>query len=247
MPMLRTMLERLSRNWVLKRRLPADLGSRQVYVSPDAALRFWRRGLESADPVLFRLARHFVEPGAIVWDVGANVGLFSFASAALAGESGRVVSVEADSWIAGLLRRSARPFPGHAPVTVVNAAVSDRVTLLDFNVAQRGRCSNFVSGFGTTQTSGSRASFPVIAVTLDWLAERFPKPNVLKVDIEGMDYLALRGAKDVLKNRPVIISEIQSSEAAEVEGLLAEYGYRFFNTDLQPVHDLPYDTVAIPY
>lgn len=245
--MLRRVVERLSRNRVLKRRLPSDFGSRPIYVSPDAALRFWGYDLERTDPVLFRLARQLVKRGDVVWDIGANLGIFSFAAAAVAGKSGTVVSVEADPWLAGLLRRSASErFAEHAAVSVVSAAVADRLTIVDFNIANRGRCSNFVSGFGTTQTSGSRSSFPLVAVTLDWLANYFPKPAVLKIDIEGMDLLALQGGTEILKARPIVISEVQSAEAEEMAAILRHFGYNLFNTDLQPVTELPYDIVAIP-
>jgi len=38
--MLRSVLERLSRGRVLKRRLPAEFGAVPIFVSPDAAMRF---------------------------------------------------------------------------------------------------------------------------------------------------------------------------------------------------------------
>src|SRR5437016_1521015 len=121
MGFLRTIAERASRNWVLRRRLPRDLGGRSLYVSPDAALRFWLPGGEHMDPLLFKLARQFVKPGTIVWDVGANVGLFSFAAAALAGEAGSVLAIEPDPWLASLMNRtSGCRVPGHAPVSVLS-------------------------------------------------------------------------------------------------------------------------------
>jgi hypothetical protein len=40
----------------LKRRLPADFGRAPVLVTPDAALRFWRRDLRAADPALLEAA-----------------------------------------------------------------------------------------------------------------------------------------------------------------------------------------------
>lgn len=245
--MLRRVLERVSRNRVLKRRLPSDFGSRPIYVSPDAALRFWRYDLERTDPILFRLARKLVKRGDVVWDVGANLGIFSFAAAAVAGKSGSVVSVEADPWLSGLLRRSAStPFADHAPVSVISAAVADRLSVGEFNIANRGRCSNFVSGFGTTQTNGSRSSLPLVAVTLDWLASYFPKPVVLKIDIEGMDHLALRGGTNILSTRPIVIIEVQANEAEGIATLLKQFGYNILDTDLRPVRELPYDVVAIP-
>ena len=63
---LRTALERISRHIVLRRALPVDLGGRRIYVSPDAALAFWRSKLEKVDRDLFRFARHLVKRDAVV-------------------------------------------------------------------------------------------------------------------------------------------------------------------------------------
>lgn len=46
------------------------------------------------DPALMRLAAETVGRGDIVWDIGANLGLFSFAAAVAASPSGRVLAVE---------------------------------------------------------------------------------------------------------------------------------------------------------
>jgi len=81
---VRTLAEHLSRGRVLKRRLPAEFGAAPIFVSPDAALCFWHKDLANCDPALLDAARELVQPGDVVWDVGANVGLFSFAAAARA-------------------------------------------------------------------------------------------------------------------------------------------------------------------
>ena len=52
----RSALERISRRVVLRKRLPRRVGGAVLYVSPDSALRFWRPGLESADPSLLDAA-----------------------------------------------------------------------------------------------------------------------------------------------------------------------------------------------
>ena len=44
--MLHGVFERLSRNSVLERRVPSDFGSRPIYISQDAALRFLRYALK---------------------------------------------------------------------------------------------------------------------------------------------------------------------------------------------------------
>lgn len=76
-----------------------------------------------------------------VWDIGANVGLFSFAAASLGAQ---VVAVEADTWPANLLQRSA--LLNQLPVTVFPAAVSDRQGVSKLYLSEHGRASNSLRG-----------------------------------------------------------------------------------------------------
>jgi FkbM family methyltransferase len=249
----RRVVERLSRGRVLKRRLPPEFGGAPVLVTPDAALGFWRRNLKSADPALVEAAGELVRPGDVVWDAGANVGLFSFAAAARAGAGGQVLAIEPDLWLVELLRRSARIQPkGSAPVAVIPCAVSDRLDLAEFCIAQRGRCSNYLLGLGGSQTGGERERQWVMTVTLDWLLERFPAPTVLKIDIEGAEALPLRGARRLLAEaRPRMLFEVYEDNAEEVGALLREHGYLMFDAELpaEARTALPrpaYNTLAMP-
>ena len=103
---IRRLVETLSRNRVVKRRLPQDLGGGTFYASPDAALRYWLPWGEY-DPLLIDVARKLVKPGMTVWDVGANVGLFSFAAAHLSRT--QVLAIEPDPFLAHLITRTANP------------------------------------------------------------------------------------------------------------------------------------------
>src|ERR1039458_10790336 len=104
---LRRLAERLSRGVVLRRRLPRDFQRLPLFVTPEAGLRHWA-GLAGVDRHLLDMARELVKPGAVVWDVGANVGLFAFSAAAITGPSGLVVAIEPDVWLAHLMDRSSR-------------------------------------------------------------------------------------------------------------------------------------------
>src|SRR5580704_3269634 len=94
----REFAERVSRGVVLRRRLPRHFHRLPLYVSPEAGLRFWRNDMQKVDPLLFRMVEELVKPGSVVWDVGANVGLFAFGAAALAGVHGFVLAIEPDIW-----------------------------------------------------------------------------------------------------------------------------------------------------
>jgi FkbM family methyltransferase len=249
--LLRSAAEQASHRIVFRRRLPSPFAGARLYVSSEGGLRYLRGSMAKVDPVLLRLASEFVKPGDVVWDIGANLGLFSFAASGAAGPGGQVLAVEADTELTGLLRRSARANAGcGAPVEVLPSAVSDQVSVARFQIARRNRSTSHLAGYGTTMAGGLRSSQLVPSVTLDWLADRFPAPGVVKIDVEGAELAVLAGAGAVLAGRPVILCEVGGDNARAVADLLIGCGYRLFDGDRLPgqrvpVSAAPYNTLAV--
>lgn len=221
-----------------------------MYISPECGLSYWF-GLRPSQKLLENAAET-VKPGSVIWDVGANMGLFSFAAAGLAGAKGRVYSFEPDVMLVSLLRRSARLNPEAAPVEVIPCAVSDSVALVRFNIAARSRASNSLAGFGASQTGGIRETQTVLTVSLDWMAERIPPPDVLKIDVEGAELGVFRGAARLLETRrPCIIFESHPESREEVSTQLLKLGYSLYDSDLpatcrEPLREPAYNTLAVP-
>ena len=234
---------------MLKRRLPKQFGGAQILVSPDASLRYWKPTLENIDPRLFDSIKELVRLGDVVWDIGANVGLFSFTAAHVAGPTGRVLAIEPDSFLSSLLHRSAASLPGtYAPVDVLAVAVSDRVGVAKLNIAGGGRAGNSL-GLGSSQMGGIRGAQSTLCITLDWLLESFPPPAVVKIDVEGLELPVLRGAMELLtKIRPRIHCEMSNNDAFD---LLASLGYAMFDAE-EPIDSrirlerYAFNTIAFP-
>jgi FkbM family methyltransferase len=250
--MFRTLAKRLSKGRSFRYRLPKEYGACRIYVTPEAGLAYWLPNSAIRRESLLRNAAETIKPGSVVWDIGASMGLFSFAAAGLSGPAGRVYAFEPDTVMVRLLRQSARLNPQAAPVEVIPCAISDTVSLARFNIAKNNRAASFLEGFGTGLTGGVGEVQTALTVPLDWVAEQIPLPDVLKIDVEGAELRVFRGAAQMLKaKRPVIIFEAQSSNWGEISHGLWDLGYTLYNCDLtstqrQPLTYPVFNTLAVP-
>lgn len=255
--LVRRVAEYLSRPVVLRRRLPARFHSLPLYLSPGASLVYWKGLHVSNFNDLYDFADHYVRPGNTVWDVGGNMGVLSFACAAKAQTHGRVICLEPDLWSVRLLKKSAAVNRGRAaPVDVLPVAVGERLSLEWLHIPERTRAASHLAstggGAGTEITGNVRERHLVPLVTLDWLAEHLPPPNVLKIDVDGAELGVLRGGAAMLaKHRPVILTEVYERNADAVTRLLHELGYTLYEYDhgeagKKPINRTAYNTLALP-
>src|SRR5258708_35679759 len=103
----RAALEQGPHSLSLGRRHPPPFAAARIYASTEGGLRYIARAMTQADPVLLRLVSEVVQAGDTVWDVGANVGLFSFAAAVAARPSGLGLAVRPDGGLRGRPARAA--------------------------------------------------------------------------------------------------------------------------------------------
>lgn len=214
--MLRTLAERLMRGRTVRRRLPNGV---PILVSPDAQLKYLGH---TFDADLVRVAREHVQPGAVVWDIGANCGVFAFSC----NQASRVIAVEADPFLAQVLRRSTEA--NRAPVEVVNCAIAESCGLASFSIARRGRASNHLSQLpGHSQTGGERGRITVATLTLDTLLSTDALPQFVKIDVEGAEELVLRGSAETLRRaRPLLWLETSKHSHEACKDILDAHGYR---------------------
>ena len=250
---LRWMLARLSRGVVLKREMPLEHAGARICLSPEASLKFWRRDSRRYDPALMALAKELVRPGAVVWAIGANVGLFALAAAFAAGSEGQVLAVEADPWVAGLLGRSAERLPpSHAPITVVQAAVCDRSGRVDLAISSRSRAATHLAEVQGTLLAGRASRVESVScLAFDDLLLSHPGPSVLKIDVESAEVLVLRGAGKVLKLQPIVLCEVECGNVAAVSDALHRQGYELFDAEetarpRRRISAATFNTLAIP-
>jgi FkbM family methyltransferase len=140
-----------------------------------------------------------LKPGMTVLDVGANIGWFTLLAAARVGPAGRVHAFEPGRANLELLRLSLTR-NGFDNVTLHACAASDREGTLGYSADD----SN-----GHVTADAQRAGVtPVRAVRLDDVLADEPRLDLVKIDIEGSEALALAGMRRLMRrHRPVAFVE----------------------------------------
>jgi FkbM family methyltransferase len=249
---LRTALESITRGWRYERTIRIRGARIPITVSPSAGLRYLVKPLSRVDPLLVAQARDFVKQGDVIWDAGANIGLFAFCAAAFAGQAGRVIAFEPDSWLAATLRRSAQRQPAiSAPVEVVCEALAGMEGMRRLHIAKRSRSANFLEEYESLVpfiTGGTLEIHSVHATTLDAALDRWPAPMVVKIDIEGAELETLRGGAKLLREiRPIILCEVFAPKADAVTEIFHANGYRLVDAQTRrEVASATWSTIALP-
>lgn len=251
--MLRKLIETLAREKTFKRNLPSQFGSIPIFVSPDAQLKYLKITATAFDTEILNIAKNYIRKDDVVWDIGANVGVFAFAAANRAGPQGQVFAVEPDIWLANLIRRSINLSQNQdLSISLLPTAISDKNGIETLLIARRGRASNtLVKAGGNSQMGGIREKQLVTTITLDQLLEVSPPPNFIKIDVEGAEIFVLKGAAQTLSTvRPIIYCEVSINNEIEATDIFKSSDYQLFNVEsdgkLLPLEKCNFNTLACP-
>jgi FkbM family methyltransferase len=176
--------------------------------------------------------------GDVFWDIGANIGFYSVM---LSGNFKKIVAVEPNPATAATLRNRTRR---NSHIEILELALSDKNGPAFLYTQEEAFC---LAGFNNRNGSDSLLS------RIDYKSARDPsndrvvqnRPSIqvfqrrfdelntgtvdlVKVDVEGAEFLVLEGMRNSLKDRLVkrVIVELHNRERkTELESFFADYGY----------------------
>jgi FkbM family methyltransferase len=158
--------------------------------------------------VIHNIIQCFVRSGQVVIDCGAHSGRHTFPLCEKVGTSGRVYAIEPITSLATQLKRKALP-----QLRVVEAAITDFQGATNFFHRKDEEASSAIVPYFCP--IGAVDMVSVAARTLDGIVSEDETVRFLKLDIEGAEFDALRGARRILeRDRPLIIFEHGSVESA---------------------------------
>lgn len=161
------------------------------------------------EPHMAQAIRANLTRGAVFYDIGAHVGLWSVYAARFVGHQGRVVACEPSDAF-HMLEATAASWPN---VECVRTAVGDHVG----RVAFHGQGAATSGSLVRSVTEINQRFHPGVAIkaidvameTLTSLATSRRAPTLVKVDVEGYEYRVLQGARDLMRRvSPTWVIEI---------------------------------------
>ncbi|MCU1337789.1 MAG: methyltransferase, FkbM family [Bryobacterales bacterium] len=231
-------------NWLIRRMLPKRLQYHGVILALNprdpvvsGALLF--RVYENAE---LRVYEHLLEPGMIVVDVGANVGLYSAIAAQRVGASGRVIALEPDPESFQFLLRTIQHngFHNIEPHQMAASAHAGTTPLFR-NPDNRGDSRLY-------RDPMLKDSVDVTTVALDDLLVQkgIQQVDFMKIDVQGAEGLVLAGARETLRRSTSLTLMMEfwpyglSRTGHDPKAILNElhaYGFALFETaeDLRPL------------
>jgi FkbM family methyltransferase len=203
-----------------------NLSGMRLYLDLQTEKDLW---LGTYEPELQKAICDFVEPGTVAYDIGANIGYITLQLAKAVGLNGRVLAFEPLPSNIERLEKNLLLNGFTDQVQITPAAVVDRTGPVRFKVGPSVGTGK-VEGSSGRDLYADRVVLRVNGIAIDDLVFDRGKvaPDLIKLDIEGGEVLALPGMGRVLREiHPLMLLEIHGPEAADAAWrILLDSGYR---------------------
>ena len=171
-----------------------------------------------SEPETFEWIRVHLNENEVLWDIGANVGVFSLYAAL--GHKNKVLSIEPSAESYSTLNANIRLNDLEEYIDALCFAGSEETNLLQLYMkdpssgASHNSIDSASNQFGAFDVSGKQS---VIAISLDDLEQikGISSPNHIKLDVDGKEPEILSGATKVLKKVDSLLVEIEGKNSRE--------------------------------
>jgi len=174
--------------------------------------------------------------GSNIWDVGANIGLYSVYAAkrglhvfAFEPSPLNLRSLTDNFYLNNIQNATIIPLPLNNKVEIAQLDSSQ-----DFEGASQATFMHEVDQFGKTIRPST--SFKTIGVSIDWIVDQglVPCPDYIKLDVDGIEHFILQGAGKSLMSVKGILLEVNtvfSEQSESINNLLETSGFKLISQE----------------
>ena len=196
------------------------------------------------EPSTTEIFKKMVKEGDTVVDLGANIGYFTLLAAKLVGKKGKVYSFEPEPRNYNYLLKNIE-LNGYDNVFATQKAVSDETGKTKLYICPCDTGHHTINQYGGIKAhkpdfiDDKKDFVEVETVTLDDFFKDTKQPvNVIKMDVEGAEMLALSGRDRIIRESknikmfveffPLLIREMGGSPEEFIRRLLDDYQFSMF-------------------
>ena len=212
-------LEKMTLSLVSRVDVPA--GS-LLFTTPTPLLQARAKSIMTKEPDTIRWIDEF-EPSDVFWDIGANVGVFGLYAARQRGVRVLAFEPSADNYTVLCRNIEINAFEDQVIPYCVALAGGTKLGVLNspsrelgaslHQFGQKGQTSRYWNGGNTTSAQG------VVGFSIDDFIGQFrpPFPTRLKIDVDGLEWPILQGARNTLCDRRLksVMAELPLSDEDE--------------------------------
>ncbi|MEK7576476.1 MAG: FkbM family methyltransferase [Patescibacteria group bacterium] len=166
---------------------------------PDRLLALFllkHKALEKGESYIFN---NIIQKGWTVVDIGANLGYYTIRAARLVGNHGKVIAFEPEEENFHFLEKNIRANK-YTQIQALPWAVSDISGTTQIYISEENSGDHRIYN-----TGANRNKREINTTSLDDFFKPGDRINFIKMDIQGAEFLALKGMKRVLNDNPEII------------------------------------------
>jgi len=205
-------------------------GTELSFITPNNLNKFRINSFASKEPETLEWIDS-IPQGAILWDVGANVGLYSCYAAK--SRNCMVYAFEPSIFNLELLARNVYINQLTDLVTIISLPLCEAISKSSMNMTSTdwgGALSTFGQNYGFDGNKmDSLFEFSTVGISMDKAVSvlGLEQPDYIKLDVDGIEHLILSGGKQVLANVKGVLVEVNDNfkqQASSVILTLEEAG-----------------------
>ena len=228
----RYFIDELSKNILTKKKIIKHKELKFNFHIPNRLNYFRVNTFSSKEPETLNWIDTFAKQN-VFWDIGANIGLYSCYAAKRA--DSKVYAFEPSVFNLELLAKNIYINLLTDKIIIIPFPLSDNLDIKTFYMSSTEK-GGALSTFGKKIiyddiTMSNIFKYKTFGMSMDDCIKllNFEKPNYIKIDVDGIEHLILKGSTDTLRSVKSILVEVNKNfdkQSKDIEKYLTESGFK---------------------